>query len=228
MTSLYLLLLLGSLSVPLLFSVFYIDFIKHWRNFAISTIMIAVVFLIWDVIFTHQGIWEFNANYCLGITIVKIPIEEWLFFFIIPFCSLFIHFSLVHVLPKLIISRKATRLIALVIIVLIGTVLIGNLSKAYTAVNFIFLLITLIVGVIFHLELLQRFFLSFLVILIPFFLVNGVLTGAMTATPIVSYNDLENLGVRLWTIPIEDIGYAFTMLFGNLMIFESLNRKQKH
>jgi len=71
------------------------------------------------------------------------------------------------------------------------------------------------------------FFLSFLFILIPFFIVNGILTGSMIDAPIVWYNDDENLGVRLATIPIEDIGYAFSMLFCNLMIFEWLNRNQK-
>jgi lycopene cyclase domain-containing protein len=56
--------------------------------------------------------------------------------------------------------------------------------------------------------------------------VNGILTGWITDSPIVWYNDLENLGIRLTTIPVEDIGYAFSMLFGNLMIFEFLKPKQ--
>jgi lycopene cyclase domain-containing protein len=61
--------------------------------------------------------------------------------------------------------------------------------------------------------------------LIPFFIVNGILTGSFIEVPIVSYDNLENLGIRLFTIPIEDIGYAFSMLFGNLMIFETLKKR---
>jgi lycopene cyclase domain-containing protein len=61
--------------------------------------------------------------------------------------------------------------------------------------------------------------------LIPFFIVNGILTGSFIEVPIVSYNNSENLGIRLFTIPIEDIGYAFSMLFGNLMIFETLKKR---
>jgi lycopene cyclase domain-containing protein len=91
----------------------------------------------------------------------------------------------------------------------------------------VFLLTALVIGFIFHQKLLQRFLLSFLIILIPFFIVNGILTGLITESPIVKYNDLENLGVRVFTIPVEDIGYAFSMLFGNLMIFEWLNRNQE-
>jgi lycopene cyclase domain-containing protein len=62
-----------------------------------------------------------------------------------------------------------------------------------------------------------------LIILVPFFIVNGILTGSFIAEPVVWYNNLENLGIRLFTIPIEDIGYAFNMLF--LVVF--LNEKFK-
>ncbi|MFT5253134.1 MAG: lycopene cyclase domain-containing protein [Flavobacteriales bacterium] len=62
------------------------------------------------------------------------------------------------------------------------------------------------------------FFLLLLIILIPFFFVNGILTGAFTELPIVSYNNEENLGLRLVPIPLENIGYAFSLLFGNFMI----------
>ena len=226
MIPIYLYLLLGSIIIPLIFSIFFIDFIKHWKHFIISTTIVAVVFLIWDALFTHYGIWAFNKEYCIGFSIFKMPIEEWLFFYVIPFCSLFIHFALGYAQPQLRLTKKLTRLITIAIIILIGVVLLTNLSKAYTAVNFSFLIITLVIGLIYYLDLLQRFYLSFLIILIPFFMVNGVLTGSLLAEPVVSYNNLENLGIRIVTIPIEDIGYAFTMLFGNLMIFEKLNRKR--
>ena len=49
---------------------------------------------------------------------------------------------------------------------------------------------------------------------------NGILTGTGLEEPVVWYNDDENLGIRLLTIPIEDIGYAFTMIFGNVFLIE--------
>jgi lycopene cyclase domain-containing protein len=48
--------------------------------------------------------------------------------------------------------------------------------------------------------------------LIPFLLTNGLLTGAFLPEPIVWYNDAENLGLRIGTIPVEDA------LFGMLMM----------
>jgi lycopene cyclase domain-containing protein len=227
MTPLYLYLLAGSLAVPLLFSIFIFDFIKYWKNFIISTSIISSIFLLWDVIFTHYGVWEFNLTYCLNFTFLGMPIEEWLFFFIIPFCSLFIHFGLTSSFPKFKLGKKTTKLIAIMGIVMCCLILVFYYTKAYTAINFILLLFVLTLGLIFHIKLLQHFFLSFLIILIPFFFVNGILTGAVTELPIVSYNNEENLGLRLVTIPLEDIGYAFSMLFGNLMIFEFLNKKRQ-
>ena len=82
----------------------------------------------------------------------------------------------------------------------------------------------LFIALLFFRTHLQGFYASFILILIPFFIVNGILTGSFIETPIVSYNNLENLGIRLFTIPVEDIGYAFSMLFGNLMIFETLKK----
>ena len=225
MNPLYLYILLGSLSVPLFFSIWRMDLIRHWKNFIISTSLIAIVFLIWDAIFTYHGVWAFNKNYCIGIDLFGMPIEEWLFFFIIPFSSLFIHFALCYAMPRLRISKKATRLITVALIIIVLIVLIYNLFKLYTTVNFLLLLLVLVIGLMYKIELLQRFLISFLIILIPFFLVNGLLTGVATQEPVVIYNNLENIGIRITTIPIEDFGYAFTMLFGNLMLFDFMNKK---
>ena len=225
MTPIYLYLLLGSLSVPLLFSWLYIDLIKNWKNFIISTTVIAALFLIWDAFFTYFGIWGFNTSYCIGIYILKMPIEEWLFFCIIPFCSLFIHYALHFMNPKIELSKSLTLILT---IALIGTsiaLVAFNISKIYTSVNFTLLSVCLLIGLKFYINKLQKFFISFLIILIPFLLVNGVLTGSITTSPIVWYNESETLGFRVFTIPIEDFGYAFTMLFGNLLIFEHLNVK---
>ena len=228
MIPLYAYILVGSVIVPLLFSIFQIDFIKHWKNFTISTLLVAIVFLIWDAIFTQQGVWGFNEDYVLGVYFLNMPIEEWLFFIVIPFCSLFTHFAIFYAFPNLSLSKKFTSYLTGMLIVLSLLLVAFNFKKAYTAVDFSFLALVLILGAIYKIELLQQFYISFLVVLMPFIIVNGILTGALTQAPIVWYDDLENLGIRFITIPVEDFGYAFSMLFANLFIFDSLNKKALH
>jgi hypothetical protein len=43
----------------------------------------------------------------------------------------------------------------------------------------------------------------------------------------VWYNNTENLGLRIATIPIEDIGYAFNMIFISILLIEMFKNKWK-
>jgi lycopene cyclase domain-containing protein len=56
------------------------------------------------------------------------------------------------------------------------------------------------------------FWWSFAFSLLPFFIVNGLLTGTGLSHPIVWYNNAENLSIRLGTIPVEDVSYSYNML----------------
>lgn len=222
---LYLILNLGSLSIPLLYSFEKkMRFIKHWKAVLLSITIVASVFLVWDAIFTANGVWGFNPDYHLNILLLNMPIEEWMFFFCIPYASIFIHYSLAYFKPNLILSEKKTKLITLFFIAILFPVIFLNFDKAYTFVNYVFLVFVLLIGFLFGIKYLQRFYIAFLIILIPFFIVNGVLTGTGIEEPVVWYNNAENLGIRIGTIPLEDIGYAFTMLFGNILLIEKFKK----
>ena len=52
---------------------------------------------------------------------------------------------------------------------------------------------------------------------------NGLLTGSFIVDEIVWYNNNHNLGLRIGTIPFEDIFYGFSMLFLPLYINHELN-----
>ncbi|WP_405566432.1 lycopene cyclase domain-containing protein [Polaribacter sp. Asnod6-C07] len=223
---LYLLLNLGSFSIPFAYSFEKnMRFIKHWKAVFLSLTIVATIFLIWDAIFTANGVWGFNPDYHINLLLFGMPIEEWLFFFCIPYASIFIHYSLAYFKPDLLISEKITKGITLFFLVILIPVIFKNTDKAYTFVNYTFLEFVLLMGFFFGLKYLQRFYIAFLIILVPFFIVNGILTGTGLEEPVVWYNNAENLGIRLLTIPIEDIGYAFTMLFGNVFLIEKFKKK---
>jgi lycopene cyclase domain-containing protein len=65
------------------------DFWKYPARLLLAILIPFAVFVLWDIIVTARGHWSFNPNYTVGLKIVNLPIEEVLFFIIIPFCGLF-------------------------------------------------------------------------------------------------------------------------------------------
>jgi lycopene cyclase domain-containing protein len=160
--------------------------------------------------------------YFLGTKLVTLPIEEWLFFICIPYACVFTHYSLLYYFPNLKLSIGKTKLIGYLLILAFLIISIYNYTKWYTFVNFALATILTLVVVNKKPEILQSYLLTFLVMLIPFFLVNGILTGSFIENEVVWYNNSENLNIRLFTIPIEDTVYAFTLILLNLYVMKCI------
>lgn len=220
MMSLYLWIDLLSISVPFLVS-FHprIRLYRQWKSLFAAFLITLIPFIIWDVYFTVEGYWGFNEAYLSGIYILHLPIEEWLFFICIPYACVFTHIAILEINPKLILSENLTNRISLFLFVVFALVLLFNFSKAYTAVDMLFAIVVLGLVKSYSPGLLRTFYITFLFMLIPFFIVNGVLTGFGIEEQVVWYNDAENLGIRLMTIPVEDTAYAFSLILLNLFLF---------
>ena len=220
MMSLYLWLNLLSISVPFLVS-FHprIKLYKRWKALFLALLITLIPFIIWDVYFTVQGYWGFNETYLSGIYLLHLPIEEWLFFICIPYACVFTHLSILEINPNLSVSEKTSNRITILLFIIFISVFLFNIDKAYTAVDMIFAIIALALVKKFNPKLLQSFYLTFLFMLIPFFIVNGILTGTGIEGNVVWYDNEENLGIRLGTIPVEDSAYAFSLILLNLWLF---------
>lgn len=100
-------------------------------------------------------------------------------------------------------------------------------TKAYTVFAFIGLALLLyVLKFRFKITWLPQFLMTYLVLLLPFFIVNGLLTGTGLASPIVWYNNAENMEIRLLTIPLEDVFYGFGLLFLNVFFFEIFKKNE--
>ena len=185
------------------------------------------VFIPWDVIFTINGVWGFNSDYFLGFEIFSLPLEEWLFFICIPFACVFTHYALLLYFPNLKLNKVATRAISISLVLILFILALANYDKWYTLVNFSMAIPLTWLVYKYNPQLLQHFLLTFLVMLIPFFIVNGVLTGSCIDNQVVWYNNAENLGIRMGTIPVEDSIYAYSMILMNLYFFEYLCSRLK-
>jgi len=225
----YLLLNLFTISVPLIRSFdkrvrFYKDFYALFP----AIIITGAFFIIWDVFFTRWGVWGFNSKYLLGLDIINLPLEEWLFFITVPYACVFIYAVLNYFLQKDLLEVVHKPISAFLIIFLLSIAFL-NTDKIYTFTTFSLLGIF----ITFHLfwwksGYMGRFYLAYLVAVVPFFLVNGILTGSFIEEEVVWYNNNENLGIRMFTIPFEDIFYGMLLILMNVSIYEALKRKPQN
>lgn len=47
------------------------------------------LFVLWDALATQRGHWNFNPEYITGLFIGNLPVEEIVFFIVVPFAALF-------------------------------------------------------------------------------------------------------------------------------------------
>jgi len=223
--STYLLINILSISIPFLFS-FHprLKFYRKWHAVLPALLIPGIVFILWDTLFTRRGVWGFNPDHLSGIYWMGLPMEEWLFFFCIPYACLFTY-SCLTVLVKRDFLGPYAKLLSKVLIVVLISIALAYIDRIYTSVTFfataIFLSLHLLM---FRSGYLGRFYLAYLVIfLFPFLIVNGILTGSFLSEPVVWYNNQENLAFRIFTIPIEDFVYGLLLFLMNVTIYEKLN-----
>lgn len=218
----YLILDLFSFAIPFLFSFEkkWMHFIRFWKPYFSAIFIVGIFFILWDIYFAYENVWGFNDDYLLGVRWFKLPLEEWLFFLLIPYSSNFIHYSLAYFFPKFELKKTTTQSITILLFIISFGVFVWNLDKIYTASSFGLFAVLMLLQMIFQWEYAQKFYLSFIIIYIPFFLVNSALTGMFTENPVVFYDNQENLGIRVGTMPLEDSFYCFSMLYGSVLLFE--------
>ena len=227
--STYLLVLVSSIFLPFLFSFHKrIQFHKKGSHVFKSIFLCSIIFIVWDVIYTEMGVWGFSPKHHLDVLFAGLPLEEILFFYAIPFCCLFSYFVFKNntSIKPLEISKKIYMVFGF------GFLLLSYLfiDKAYTLSVCVFMAAILFILAYKPQPWFSVFLFSFILISLgPFLLVNGVLTGLLdSVSPPVWYNDSENLGIRLITIPVEDFFYSFSLLFSCTYIFEFLERKSSN
>jgi len=221
--SLYFALLLFSVAVPFLLSFDKrLRFYKKWKYVLPSIFIVAAVYIAFDIYFTKLGVWGFNPRYLSGIFLFHLPIEEWLFFIIIAYASLFLHFSIIEYFPGAKVGKKWTKRITILLFVLSIFMVFVFHDKMYTVYISLTTAVALALAYTDKSQTIATFYITFLVILIPFIVVNGILTGSFIEGEVVWYNNDENLGIRFFTIPIEDFAYGFSLILYNLLLINSM------
>ena len=220
MKLLYLLIDLFTVIIPLLFS-FHpkIQFYKEWKWIIPANIVTAAIFIIWDILFTKYGVWGFNKNYVTGIYFFNLPVEELLFFVCIPYACVFTYYC-INKFYTIKWQPKYENIFILTLSLLLLITGIYFYQKLYTSITFFSLTVVLLfIQYISKNNWLMKLLLVYVFLFIPFLIVNGILTGSGLQQPVVWYNDAENMGMRILTIPVEDIFYGLELIVLNVFFY---------
>ncbi|HVW12359.1 MAG TPA: lycopene cyclase domain-containing protein [Mucilaginibacter sp.] len=222
----YLLIDLLSVAAPLVFS-FHpkIRLYKHWNALLPAILITAVAYALWDSWFTHLGVWGFNSRYTTGIYAGNLPLEELLFFICIPYACVFTFECVAGIISPTRMQQSVKPLgYSLTIVLLLFA--IAFRFHAYTASAFILLAAMIFVGTVKNISWLPKFYIVYSILLVPFLIVNGLLTGTCLASPVVWYNPAGIIGVRILTIPVEDIFYGMGLIMVNVWIYSAIRKGQ--
>jgi len=234
----YLLVNLGSVAVPLLLSFAKkVAFYNKWKAFWPANLITLAFFVVWDVLFTKAGVWGFNPEYLTGIFLINLPIEEWLFFICVPYACIFLYETFRAYLPRDPFAKLQTFAIYKISAASI-LLLILFYDHLYTAFTAAFLLLGTLI--IYRLKVTWVGWLSFayMIIIIPFLIANGILTGlAFWEYPVINfvpegiedmivwYNNDHNMGIRVFSVPLDDFFYGLLLIAMNVSIYEWLLKR---
>jgi lycopene cyclase domain-containing protein len=85
----YLAVLAGCLAGALwLEPVLKVGVVRQVRRLLLTVVPVAAAFLLWDLAAVHSGWWSFDPAQILGVRLAALPVEEVLFFLVVPVCAI--------------------------------------------------------------------------------------------------------------------------------------------
>ena len=210
----YLLFNLFIIFLPLLSKLIYQKTILPQINyFLLSNLIVAIIFIIWDIKVTEKW-WFFNNKYILGIKFLKLPIEEILFFFTVPYSCLVIFLNLDYFIKSKVYFDLYYPLI--IIFIIISFYFFKN-KKPYPFFVFLLLSINIFFDYFLKIYLLNQ--ISFYIYLIFTTFLTFIFNYYLTSKKIVTYDKKYKTNFLITTIPFEDFIYGANLLYLNLILY---------
>lgn len=220
----YLLLMLALIIVPVVHSIKNgVGFYSKLKYLLPAILFSGAIFILWDIRFEELGIWQFNPEYISGIYFMNLPLSEWLYFLAIPFYAVYIYEVLKIKLPDF---EKDNLFVAISLVLLVAFALIAYFGRTQLYTFFTFFLLSIYFGyTVFRNRFKKhytKFYLAYFFSLVPFLIVSGILT----ALPVIKYNEEHILGLHIFTIPVENLAVFFLLLLMNITIYEYLKQQR--
>jgi lycopene cyclase domain-containing protein len=180
------------------------------------------IYLIWDILFTKYQVWQFNTEFLINKFIYNLPIEEYIFFLVVPYACLFIYECLKVYFPKIDVRADYIWIGITILSILMS---IFFYQRIYTLITFGLTALTILALYKYESVLFTRIkihlILAWIIALIPMAYVNGVLTSK----PVLIYNNLNNCNFRIGTIPFEDFFYNLLLMIWMIYLYEKFKTK---
>jgi lycopene cyclase domain-containing protein len=97
----YLIVLVACLAITAPLEFFGDGVYRQARRAAGAVLPVAVVFIVWDVLAIASDVWTYNPQFISGILLPgSVPIEEILFFVVIPLCGLLTYSAVEAILSR--------------------------------------------------------------------------------------------------------------------------------
>jgi lycopene cyclase domain-containing protein len=224
----YLMLDILILIFPLLLSFTWkFRYYKFYKPLFASIALVGTGYIIWDALVTYRGDWWFNHEYLVGFEIIGLPLEEILFFIVVPYSCIFIYENLAFFLKDKSIPFNKFFYLGLSVLLIIVGLLFYN--QDYTILALYSCAFFFLYSTFFYPKILQSmyFWLYIVISFVPFIIFNYL----VTSVPIVLYNASAIWGGdgmwngRFFTIPIEDFFYNFSMLSFYLLVYLYFKKK---
>ena len=73
----------------------------QWRRLGLTLLPVIVIFAGWDLFAIHRHTWRYDPRYLIGVTLPGgLPLEELLFFIVIPVCGLLTYSAVSAIMGK--------------------------------------------------------------------------------------------------------------------------------
>lgn len=203
-----------------------VAYYKKWKYALIAILFTCVLFIPWDVFYTNAGYWGFNETYITGIELFGLPIEENLFFVLVPFACIFVYECVVAYLPKTI--KNLDTYLSWIHLIAFNAIMLAIIYMYWDRIYTLNVAIAVVLVVNFAALVFRNYIaasiLAFIFILIPFYFINSALTGSYTAEEVVWYNPSTISEIFVGTIPLEDLFYNLLLVSCSLFFYHFYQR----
>lgn len=221
----YLLINLALLFLPvLLFSIRQLNFTDNSKFIILAVLISVFAFSIPTEFMTQLKVIVFNPPYLSGMTLWQLPVEELLLLFLLPLSGIAVYLFLNHRFPDNGPEKYSLAFSNIMLGVCIAMLYFGH-QKLYTLFTFSILFVFILyIEYVNSIRFMYRFYRAFLVTLIPFYIVYGVLVNL----PVLQYNSAETLNFNQFNIPFETPFYFMGMLLLSVYLFEFFKLRSRH